>query len=288
MQDIVRVAVAQIEVEGVKPALNLSKITDTIEKIVNEDKPDLVIFPELSNSGYVKGREQKDFTDFSAKYFRVAEKIPGPFTAVLCEYAKKHNIYLILGLLEAHPNIPGTLFNSAVLIDAEGEIIGHYRKVHIPAEEKHYFYPGNKAEVYTTELGNIGLLICADNSFPELPRVLSLKGAEIICAPYARPKGVGADPDLYWRIVSCRAYENNNFFIACNRVGKEGDLVFEGRSCICGPQGEFLALSKLETEEIIRADLSAEALLTARIRYSRFRDRRPDLYGILVLPFEIK
>jgi len=288
MQDTVKVAAAQIEIEGLNPEVNLAKIVDVMGRIVKEDRPDLVVFPELSNSGYVKGREHKDFASFSSRYSRVAEKIPGPFTDTLCEYSKKYNLYIAIGLLEAHPAITATLFNSAVLISAEGKITGHYRKVHIPGEEKHYFYPGDTVDVYTTELGNIGLLICADNSFPELARVLSLKGAEIICISYARPKGVGADPELYSRIVSCRAIENNNFFVACNRTGKEGDLVFEGRSCACGPKGEFLALSQTETEEIIRADLHAEALVTARMRYSRFRDRRPDLYGILGLPFETK
>lgn len=285
MRNVARVAAAQIEIAWLKPEVNIAKIGDVIERIVKEDKPDLVVFPELSNSGYLVGREHKDFADFSKRYVKVSERIPGPFTDTLCGYARKYNLYIVVGLLETHPTVPGTLFNSAILINAKGEIAGHYRKVHIPGEEKHYFYPGNNMEVYNTELGNVGLLICADNSFPEQARVLSLKGAEIICVPYARPKGVGGDLELYHRIVSCRAYENNNFFIACNRVGKEGDTLFEGRSCICGPKGEFLALSQIETEEVIRADLLAEALVTARIRYSRFRDRRPDLYGILGDPF---
>jgi predicted amidohydrolase len=285
MQNRVRVAAAQIEIDWLKPEVNLAKIGSVIERITSEDKPDLMVFPELCNSGYLKGRENKDFPEFSKNYYRVAEKIPGDFTDVLCDHARKFNLYLAIGLLEVHPTIPATLFNSAVLINSKGEIVGHYRKVHIPGEEKHYFYPGNRVEVYTTELGNIGLMVCADNSFPEQARVLSLKGAEIICVSYARPKGVGFDPELYYRIVSCRAFENNNYFIACNRVGREDDVVFEGRSCICGPKGEFLALSQIESEEVIIADLSAETMVTARIHYSRFRDRRPDLYNILGLPF---
>jgi len=288
MQNRVRVAAAQIEIDSLKPEANLAKIGSVIERIRKEDKPDLVVFPELCNSGYLKGRENKDFSEFSKHYCRVAEKIPGSFTDVLCDYAKRFKLYLAIGLLELHPTIPATLFNSAVLINSKGKILGHYRKVHIPGEEKHYFYPGNRVEVYNTELGNIGLMVCADNSFPEQARVLSLKGAEIICVSYARPKGVGFDPELYHRIVSCRAFENNNFFIACNRVGEEDDIIFEGRSCICGPKGEFLALSQIEREEIIIADLLAEDMVNARIRYSRFRDRRPDLYGILALPFEEK
>jgi omega-amidase len=288
MRDKVRVAAAQMEIKWLAPEINLEKILNVLERIVKEEKRDLVVFPELSNSGYVQGREGKDFADFSREYWRVAEKIPGSFTDTLCEHARKYRIHVVIGLLEAHPIIAGTLFNSAIFINAEGHIIGHYRKVHIPAEEKHYFCPGGNVEVFPSELGNVGLLICADNSFPEEARVLSLKGAEIICVPYARPKNILNDPDLYSRIVSCRAFENNNFFIACNRVGKDGDLVFEGRSCICGPRGEILAISQIESEEIIKADLSAETMINARMYYSRFRDRRADLYGVLAQPFEIK
>jgi predicted amidohydrolase len=283
MKDIVRAAAAQIEIESLKPEANLARVVEAIERIAQ--KVDLIVFAELVNSGHVIGQESKDFTKFAQEYLKVAEKIPGLYTDTLGGLARKHNLYIVIGLLEAHPCIPATLYNSAVLIGPSGRVIGVHHKAHIPREEKHYFYPGNSAEVFSTELGNIGLLVCADVNYPEFPRVLTLKGAEIICVSYCRPKGMaGGDPDFSFRAISCRAFENNNFFVTCSRVGREGDVVFEGRSCICGPQGEFLARSEVETEDIITADLSAEALQTARMRFSRFRDRRPDLYGLLCQP----
>jgi len=243
----------------------------------------LILFPELANSGYIIGRESKDFPSFATKYCNIAEKIPGPYTEAIGEAAKKHGVHVAIGLSEAHPSIPGTLFNSSTLIGPSGEILGIYRKAHIPGEEKHFFYAGNGVEVFHSELGNIGLMICADSSFPEFARVLSLKGAEILCISFCRPKKVliGGDPQFAYTLVSCRGFENNIFVVACDRVGKEGDNEFLGRSCICGPQGEFLARSEVETEDILVADLHADDLKAARIRWSRFRDRRPDLYGII-------
>lgn len=286
MKGIVRVGVGQIEVELLKPEANLARHWHAVEEITKEGKVDLVVFPELSNSGYVQGMEQGDFANFARSYLKVAEKIPGPYTEGLGELARKYSIYLVTGILEAHPRIPATLYNSAVLISPAGDIVGIYRKLQIPREEKHYFFGGSKIQVYPTELGNIGMIICADNSFPEIPRLLALKGAEIICVPYARTRRAKADPGLYLSINSCRAYENSCFFVTCNRVGSENQQVFEGRSCICGPTGEFLARSETESEEFLKADLLAESLEIARMRYARFRDRRPELYQELCRPAE--
>jgi predicted amidohydrolase len=85
-------------------------------------------------------------------------------------------------------------------------------------------------EVFTKELGNVGILICADNSFPELPRVITLDGAEIICVCFCRPKGLTGDLEAYHRFVSCGSFEDNNFLAACSKVGREGGLFSEGRS----------------------------------------------------------
>lgn len=285
MKDVVKVAAVQMEVKWLDVQANLAKMRASVEKVATEGGADLVVFPELASSGYIKGKENKDFLSFSKAYLATAEPIPGPFTDTLGEIAQKHGCYIVAGMVEAHPLVPATIYNSAVLVAPSGEVVGVHRKPHIPSEEKHYFYPGNTTDVYDTDIGTIGILICADNSFPEIARVLTLKGAEIICVCYARPRGTATDVNLYYSIVACRAYENNNFFIACNRVGTEEESVFEGRSCICSPRGEFLARSESESEEIITATLKADDLKTARMRYSRFRDRRPELYDIIIEPF---
>ncbi|MFH1486280.1 MAG: carbon-nitrogen hydrolase family protein [Chloroflexota bacterium] len=285
MKDVVRVAAVQMEVKWLDVPANLARMREAVARLATEGDIDLVVFPELASSGYLKGKERKDFMDFSKAYLATAQLIPGPFTDSLGKAAQKYGTYIVAGMLEAHPSVPATIYNSAVLVAPSGEVAGVHRKPHIPSEEKHYFYPGNTTEVYDTDIGGLGILICADNSFPEIARVLSLKGAEIMCVCYARPRGTAPDPNLYYSIVSCRAYENNNFFIACNRVGTEEDTVFEGRSCICGPRGEFLARSDSESEEVLTATLKADDLKTARMRYSRFRDRRPELYDAIVEPF---
>jgi predicted amidohydrolase len=174
------------------------------------------------------------------------------------------------------------MYNTAVLIGPDGRCAGTYRKIHLPGEEKHYFYPGHEAAVLELALGRVGLLVCSDNSFPELPRLLALRGAEIHVVPYARRRM--KNPELYVGMTACRAYENQCFVVACNRVGREGEVIFEGRSAIAAPSGEILARAQGEEETIVRAALRAEDLVAARLHQSRFRDRRPDLYRALADP----
>ena len=275
-----RAAAAQIEVKWLDTEANLAKVLEFTQKIAEVHQADLIVFPELTNSGYVIGRQRKDFAEFSKKFLKTAEKIPGRYTDLLGKLAAKYGIYIVIGLLELHPVIPATLYNSAVLIGPSGQIVGVTHKAHIIGEERYYFYPGNTVDVFCTEIGNIGILICADSNFPELPRVLALKGAEIVCVTYNRIKGTAdGDEEAFYRFVSCRAFENNNFYVTCNRVGVEGEVLFEGRSCICGPNGHFLARSEGEKEEVVVGELHREVFERVRMRYGRFRDRRPDLYG---------
>ena len=125
--------------------------------------------------------------------------------------------------------------------------------------------------------------ICADNSFPELARIYALKGAEIIAVSYSRPRM--SNPALYHGVAACRAYENQCYVVSANRVGRERDAIFEGRSCIASPTGEVLARSDGEEETILRAVLDSETLIATRTWQTRFRDRRPELYGVITQPF---
>ena len=218
MKETVKVAAVQMDVKSLDAEANLANIRDKMDKITAEGPVDLVVFPELADIGYVKARGHKDYLNFAKEYVRAAQSIPGPFTDVLGEMARNYGSYIVCGVSETHPTVPGTLCNSAVLFTPVGNIAGVYRKSHIPMAEKPYFYAGNSADVMSTDLGNIGIVICADNSYPELARVLSLKGAEIICVPYCRPRELAADPDAICHLTSCRALENSNFFIAAHRI----------------------------------------------------------------------
>ena len=278
MKEKVEVAAVQMDIAWLDPEKNLEKMLSFIERIHREKDVDLIVFPELANTGYIKERDK----EFGKQYLKKAEKIPGPFTEALGEAAKKHGFHIISGFCELHPEVPATVYNSAVMMSPRGEIVGVHHKLHIPGEENHYFCPGSTTDVYRTDLGNIGMNVCYDAIFPELSRILALKGAEIICAVFNRPKRPSYD-SLY-HVAATRAYENRIYFIICNRVGKEVSE-FLGRSVIAGPDGQILSQSNGEGEEIIYATLYQDKILEERAFFPIFADRRPELYGEIIQRF---
>ncbi len=280
MKKEVKVAAVQMDVKGMQPESNLTRMCELIENIMAEGAIDLIVFPELANSGYVKGLED---SNFAKEYVRLAEKIPGHFTETLGKQAKKKGVYIVTGMLEAHPAVSATTYNSAVLIGPSGKVIGVHHKMHIPREERHYFYPGNTADVYATELGNISIMVCADAAFPELSRVFALKGAEIICCCYnvAITPGRECRLERIYHAAACRAFENMIFYVGCNNVGSSAGYSFMGRSAITGPMGEFLARSENDREEILRATLSEEMLVDARTYCNYFIMRQPRNYSLV-------
>lgn len=279
MRDEVRVAVAQIDIAWFDPAANLRKAREFMQRAADEGWVDIILFPELANSGYVTGRQG----DFGREYLKLAEKLDGPFLHSLGQSAREHHMFAVTGLLEAHPTIPATAYNSSVLLSPEGEVIGLHHKMHIPGEERHYFYAGNTVTVVATELASIGLCVCADRRFPELIRMLALKGAEIVCSVANIPgaERMRRDPQRAYAIPRCRALENELFYAESNRVGKQEELEFCGRSAIAGPSGELLAWSETEAEELVRATLRGVDILAERAYQPNFRDRRPERYGLL-------
>jgi predicted amidohydrolase len=282
MKAEITVAVAQVDIAWLEPEKNLQRMQHALEEVADGGHADLVVLPELANSGWVKGRDKR----FGREYMRLGERIPGPFVEGLADCAKRYRFHVVAGLLEAHATVPGTVYNTGVMISPDGEVIGHHRKMHIPGEERHYFYPGNTRVMVETELGNIGLIVCADRRFPELTRVLTLMGAEMVCCPSNIPGGkMAEDPERAYAVPRCRALENRIFFIESNRVGTQEELEFSGRSSVAGPTGELLARSETDQEEVIRATLCANTLYEARGMYPDFRDRRPEHYGLLTEAF---
>ena len=282
MKAQVKVAVAQVDVTWMEPDANLRHVRQVLDQLLDEQHTDLVVLPELANSGWVKERDRT----FGRDYIQIGERIPGPFVEGLADCARRHRAYVMSGLLEAHPSVPGSVYNSSVLLSPDGEVVGLHRKMHIPGEERHYFYPGNTRTVVETELGNIGMIVCADRRFPEITRVLTLMGAEIVCCPSNIPGGrMEKDPERAYAVPRCRALENRIFFVESNRVGLQEELEFSGRSSIAGPTGELLARSDCDQEETIRATLCADALYEARGMYPDFRDRRPEHYELLTQRF---
>jgi len=156
--------------------------------------------------------------------------------------------------------------------------------MHIPLNEKYYFCPGDTAEVYQTDLGNIGMAVCYDNRFPELPRILALKGAEIICSIWNKASTKDGDPMTNKYLAHVRAQENGNYYLACSRAGKEGDTVFLGHSAMAQPDGGIIAYSDSEEEAVLTAELHNEEIVKFRAWLGVFHDRRPEKYSLITEP----
>jgi len=276
MKDRVLVSAVQMRTKWLDLKENFDYIKNSIAKAKNEENADLIVFPELSNTGYIKERDKK----FGRQFIKFAEKIPGPSTEELGKQAKKYGVYLVVGLAEQHPEIPGMLYNAAVLINPKGELVGVHHKMHIPGEEKHYFMPGSTCDIYKTDIGNIGMSICYDGQFPEFTRSLALKGAEILCMIWNMPS-FSNPPELLEHITATRAAENRMFAVSCNCLGVQGKIDFFGHSVISDPVGNFLATAGTK-ETIISATLKEKVLLEERIQQPVFRDRRPDMYSYLL------
>jgi predicted amidohydrolase len=178
----------------------------------------------------------------------------------------------------------GLYYDTAMLIDPDGEIVGKYRKVQpaaVHSLEKIYFRYGSRFPVFTVGELRVGFIVCYDTFFPESARCAALNGAELIIVPFAAPQ------QLLWRdVMRARAFENGVYFAPCNKVGLEGEWTFGGQSMIVDPLGEVLAEAGDTDEEIISATIDRDAVDAARVRYPMFRDRRPDLYRPICSPTE--
>ena len=223
------------------------------------------------------------------EHFQLAQPIPGPLTQQFCKLAKELEIVLVLPLFERRA--AGVYHNSAVVIETSGEIIGHYRKMHIPDDpsyyEKFYFTPGDLGFVAVeTSKARIGVCICWDQWFPEAARLSALAGAEILFYPTAigwlveEKEQFGASQlDAWITMMRSHAIANGVFVVAPNRLGLEGSIEFWGSSFISDPYGNLIATapSAVETTIMTQCDLSLVDL--ARTHWPFLRDRRIDAYA---------
>jgi N-carbamoylputrescine amidase len=187
-------------------------------------------------------------------------------------------------------------FNSLAMIDADGSVLGLYRKSHIPDgpgyQEKYYFNPGDTGfKVWNTRFGRVGAGICWDQWFPECARAMALMGAEVICYPTAigsePPPAPAVDSSAHWRrVMQGHAGANYVPVIASNRIGREVgegcEITFYGTSFIAGPTGEILAEAGRDAEAVVLATVDLVQIGEARRSWGLFRDRRPELYAPLM------
>jgi N-carbamoylputrescine amidase len=222
------------------------------------------------------------------KWYDTAETIPGPTTDLMCELAKQYGMALVVPIYEVEGT--GLYYNTAAMIDADGKLLGKYRKTHLPHLpgfwEKYYFRPGNMGyPVFQTQFAKVGIYICYDRHFPEGARMLGLHGAEIVYIPSATARGLS---DHLWDIEQrSHAIANGYFVGTINRVGVEeefGPQEYYGSSYFCNPRGAYIARASDKEEELLVADLDLDLIKEVRDTWQFYRDRRPDMYGDIVQP----
>lgn len=227
------------------------------------------------------------------RYFELAEPIPGPTTEVLQEFAKARQVVLIASLFERRA--AGLYHNTAVVFDADGAVLGRYRKMHIPDDplyfEKFYFTPGDLGfRAWQTRYGRIGVLICWDQWYPEAARLTALQGAEILFYPTAigwhpgEKAQAGEEQHAAWETIQrAHAIANGCYVAVPNRVGHEKlagkGIEFWGQSFVAGTSGEVLARASIQKEEVLIVQVDLAKVDTTRTHWPFLRDRRIDAYG---------
>jgi beta-ureidopropionase len=221
-----------------------------------------------------------------AKWYAEAEPEDGPTVTRMRDVAREHGMVLVVPFYEEAQT--GVYYNTAVVIESDGSILGKYRKTHIPHVgpcfwEKFYFKPGNLGyPVFDSSVGKIGLIICYDRHFPEIGRALGLKGAEIVFNPSATVESLSK---YLWELEQpAHAVANGYWIAAINRVGVESPLSsakFYGSSYFCDPRGQIIAQASDSEDEVLVADLDLERIREVRNTWQFLRDRRPETYGEL-------
>jgi predicted amidohydrolase len=270
MQDKFCIALAQISCEQGNKEKNLETIRKNVAKAKREGAQ-LVIFPELSLTGYVV-RDQ---------IYELAERIPGPSTRFVEELAKESKLHIVFGMPEASEKAQATLYNSAILVGPKG-VIGKYHKMYLPThsvfEEKRYFRPGYQVAVFDTKLGKIGLVICYDIYFPEVTRLTRLNGAQLIVCISASP---GIRRSFFETLTTARAIENTAFLAYVNMAGIEDGLQFWGGSRMIGPGGRIIAQAKYDEEDFVVAEVDYADAKSVEAFVPTLRDLRPELFDKL-------
>jgi agmatine deiminase len=240
----------------------------------------IICLQELYRTRYFPQEEQREVAD-------LAESIPGESTAALGKLAKQHGVAIIAPLFER--GMDGKFYNSAAVIGTDGQLLGVYRKIHVPYDpyfyEKNYFTEGTEPyRVYDVGCAKIGVLICYDQWFPEAARINTLQGADIIFYPTAigYVKGyTSEDGDWHdaWRTVQrAHAITNGVHVAAVNRVGEEDELEFWGGSFVCDAFGKVLAEASTTEEEVLVAKVDLAMNEMIREGWGFLRNRRPDTY----------
>lgn len=280
-----QVTVAAVQMSCSSDTVQNMKKAEELVRHAAREGAGVVVLPELFETTYFCQQEKPD-------YYQLASTLEtNPAVQRFKDVARELGIVLPISFFEKKNY---ARYNSVAVIDA-GQVLGVYRKSHIPAgpgyQEKFYFNPGDTGfKVWETRFGRIGVGICWDQWYPEAARCMTLMGAEMLLYPTAigsEPQDPSVDSRDHWQICM-RGHAAANLIpaVAANRVGQERDddsvLTFYGSSFIAGPTGNLLAAADRAQETVITARFDLDGLEHQRLEWGIFRDRRPELYRLLV------
>jgi predicted amidohydrolase len=279
------VALAQVEPATGDKMRNLEKIDANIERAAKAGA-NLVVFPELALTGYACGDD----------FFDLAEPVPGPgpSTAHLAETARRLGVHIIWGMPER--GLPGVIYNSAVLVGPDGHV-GTWRKHTLPGHatdhggagafpDRRFFRAGNRSPVFDTPIGRIGMMVCYDVFFPEIARLLTLKGADLLVGISGSPS---FERPIFEPLVLARAMENTVPFAYCNLAGAEGNVTYWGGSRLIGagdpeskvPGTPIVVRAAYDSEDLVWGEIDTDVTHRFRPFFPVLRDLRADMYDQL-------
>ncbi len=264
MTTALRIALVQMNIVAGDPEANFATMMAKLDEAATaQPKPDLIVLPEMWNTGYALDRIQS-----------IADENGERTKSAISEWCRKHGIAVHAGSI-AERNATGVT-NTTYIFDAQGEEIGQYSKIHLfqLMNEHLHLEAGEQPGRFELDGVAAGTMICYDIRFPELARKLALDGAKILFVPAEWPH-----PRLHhWRtLLQARAIENQMYVVSCNTVGESGGASFFGHSMVIDPWGEVIAEAE-EKEMIVYADINLGLVDEVRGRIPVFADRRPTLY----------
>lgn len=272
----VTVATVQMKPKLGESEENLIKMSEMISKIASQQKVDLIVFPELITSG----------AELGLRFTELAQRVPGPTVNLISQRANEYGVYIAFGMVTKE-RVESVLYNSAILVGPDGELLEVYNKIHLRGEERMAFREGFKLPVIDTEIGTLGLMIGYDLAFPEVARSMVLDGAEILCCV---ANWEASSIDEWKTYMRARAYENACYMVGANRVGEDVTLVFGGESMVVGPRGQIYASLASETDPatgeplegftVTRIDL--DEVRHNREEFQMIQNRQPTVYKSIV------
>ena len=257
------IAGVQIAIEPNNVKKNIKKVVKWLEKAAEEYNPDLIVFPETITTGFETGLSREELWDLVDTIPAISEEVS--------KAAQKHKVHVVFPTYTRGEK-RGDVYNSSILLGSNGDVVGVYNKTHIYYAEKEWALAGTTADVYELPFAKIGMIICFDGDYPELSRILAMKGAEIIVRPSALVRSFEI-----WKLTNhARAYDNHVYLAGVNLTGMDacGNCNF-GNSMIVSPIAEQLALATAG-ETIITAKLDPDPL-----KYISYGVRNPMIFNHL-------